>query len=60
MTGMRETPKISPKMVKNQPFFDYFDFLKTVHMIRMNFSTVFLNHIRVQYVEWHQNCISRM
>ena len=33
---------------------------KTVHTIRTKFSTVILHHIRVLYVQWHQNRIAGM
>ena len=106
---VRNIAKISPKMAKKQPFFDFFRFSqklsirfernflqlfytilesymwngikivwlgyekhsqngqkiaifrlfsifsKTVHTIRTKFSTVILHHIRVLYVQWHQN-----
>ena len=115
---VRNIAKISPKMAKKQPFFDFFGFsqklsirfernflelfytilesymcngikivwlgcekhsqsqrkngqktvifrlfsifLKTVHAIRMKFSTVILHHIRVLYVQWHQNRMAGM
>ena len=53
---VRNIAKISPKMAKKQRFFDFFSiFSKTVHTIRTKFSTVVLHHIRVLYVQWHQN-----
>ena len=33
---------------------------QTVHTIRTKFSTVFLHHIRVLYVQWHQNRLAGM
>ena len=51
---VRNIAKISPKMAKKQPFFDFFSlFSKTVHTIRTKLSTVILHHIRVLYVQWH-------
>ena len=35
-------------------------FSKTVHTIRTKFSTVILHHIRVLYVQWHQNRMAGM
>ena len=58
---VRNTAKISPKMAKKHPFFDFFSvFSKTVHTIRTKFSTVILHHIRVLYVQWHQNRLAGM
>ena len=115
---VRNIAKISPKMAKKQPFFDFFRFSqklsirfernflqifysilesfmcngikivwlvcekhsqnypkngqktaifrlfsifsKTVHTIRTKFSTVILHHIRVLYVQWHQNRMAGM
>ena len=49
---VRNIAKITPKMAKKQPFFDFFRFSqKTVHTIRTKFSTVILQHIRVLYVQ---------
>ena len=58
---VRNRAKISPKMAKKQPFFDFFlIFSKTVHTIRTKFSTVILHHSRVLYVQWHQNRLAGM
>ena len=58
---VRNTAKITPKMAKKQPFFDFFSlFSKSVHTIRTKFSTVILHHIRVLYVQWHQNRMAGM
>ena len=58
---VRNIAKINPKMAKKQPFFDFFSiFSKTVHAIRTKFSTVILHHIRVLYVQWHQNRMAGM
>ena len=58
---VRNIAKISPKMAKKQPFFDFFSiFSKTVHTIRTKFSTDILHHIRVLYVQWHQNRMAGM
>ena len=57
---VRNIAKISPKMAKKQPFFDFSIFSKTVHTIRTKFSTVILHHIRVLYVQWHQNRMAGM
>ena len=35
-------------------------FSKPVHTIRTKFSTDILHHIRVLYVQWHQNCMAGM
>ena len=54
---VRNIAKISPKMA----IFRLFSlFSKTVHTIRTKFSTVILHHIRVLYVQWHQNCMAGM
>ena len=51
---VRNIAKISPKMAKKQPFFEFFSiFSKTVHTIRTKFSTVILHHIMVLYVQFH-------
>ena len=58
---VKNLAKISPKMAKKLPFFDVFSiFSKTVHSIRTKFSTVVLHHIRVLYVQWHQNRMAGM
>ena len=57
---VRNIAKISPKMAKKQPFFDFFRFSQKLHTIRTKFSTVILHHIRVLYVEWHQNRMAGM
>ena len=51
---LKNRAKINPKMTKNCHFWT-FNFLKTVHTIRANFSTVILHRIRVLYVQWHQS-----
>ena len=57
---VRNIAKISPKMAKKQPFFDFFRFSQKLHTIRTKFSTVILHHIRVLYVQWHQNRMAGM
>ena len=57
---VRNIAKISPKMAKKQPFFYFFRFSQTVHTIRTKFSTDNLHHIRVLYVQWHQNRMAGM
>ena len=58
---VRNIAKNSPNMAKKQPFFDFFSILsKTDHTIRTKFSTVILHHIRVLYVQWHQNRMAGM
>ena len=48
---VRNIAKISPKMAKKQPFFDFFlIFGKTVRMIRTKFFTVLLHYIMVLYI----------
>ena len=52
----RNIAKISTKMAKKQSFFDFFRFSqKPVHTIQTKISTVILHHVRVLYVQWHQN-----
>ena len=62
--NVRNIAKISPKMAKISPktaIFRLFSiFSKTVHTIRTKFSTVILHHIRVLYVQWHQNLMAWM
>ena len=48
-------PKLAQKWPKNSHFSTFAIFSKTVHTIRTKFSTVILHHIRVLYVQWHQN-----
>ena len=53
--------KISPRLAKKQPFFDFFSiFSKTVRTIRKNISTVILRHIMVLCVQGHQNGMTRI
>ena len=62
--NVRNIAKIIPKMAKNSPktaIFRLFSvFSKTVHTIRTKFSTVILHHIKVLYVQWHQNRMAGM
>ena len=53
--NLRNVAKISPKMTKNSHFLTFSIYSKTVHTIRTEFSKVFLHHIRVLCVQWHQN-----
>ena len=57
---VRNIAKISPKMAEKQQFFDFFRFSQKLHTIRTKFSTVILHHIRVLYVQWHQNRMAGM
>ena len=57
---VRNIAKISPKMAKKAIFRLFSIFSKTVHTIRTKFSTVILHHIRVLYVQWHQNRMAGM
>ena len=58
---VRNIAKISPKMAKKTAIFRLFSiFSKTVHTIRTKFSAVILHHIRVLYVQWHQNRMAGM
>ena len=50
---VRNIAKISPKMAKKQPFFDFFRFSQKLHTIRTKFSTFILHHIKVLFVQWH-------
>ena len=54
---VRNIAKSSPKMAKKSRFSI---FSKTVHTIRTKISTVILHHIRVLYVQWHQNRMAGM
>ena len=56
----RNSAKISPKMAKRAIFRLFSLFSKTVHTIRTKFSTFILHHIRVLYVQWHQNRMAGM
>ena len=49
---VRNIAKISPKMAKKQPFFDFSIFSKTVHTLRRKFSAVILHHIMALYVQF--------
>ena len=63
MTGwdVRNIAIISPKMAKKQPFFDFFRFSQQLSIrFERNFLTVILHHIRVLYVQWHQNRMAGM
>ena len=53
-------PKCTQKWPKNSHFLTFSVFSKTVHAIRPKFSTVILHHIRVLYVQWHQNRFAEM
>ena len=58
---VRNIAKISPKMAKKTAIFRLFStFSRTVHTIRTKISTVILHHIRVLYVQWHQNRMAGM
>ena len=58
---VRNRAKICPKMAKKTAIFRLFlIFSKTVYTIRTKFSTVILHHIRVLYVQWHQNRMAGM
>ena len=56
---VRNIAKISPKWPKNSHFRLFSIFSKTKYT-RTKFSTVVLKHIRVLYVQWHQNRIAGM
>ena len=62
--NVRNIAKFSPKMAKNSTktvIFRLFSiFSKTVYTIRTKLSTVILHHIRVLYVQWHQNRMAGM
>ena len=49
--NVRNIPKIGPKMARVSPKTAIF----RLFSIRTKFSTVILHHIRVLYVQWHQN-----
>ena len=52
--------KHSPKMAKKPPFFDFFRFSQKLSIrFERNF-LVILHHIRVLYVQWHQNRMAGM
>ena len=51
---------IAKKWPKTAIFRLFSIFSKTVHTIRTKFSTVILHHIRVLYVQWHQNRMAGM
>ena len=57
---VRNIAKISPKMAKKQPFFDFFRFSQKLSIrFERNF-LVILHHIRILYVQWHQNRMAGM
>ena len=57
---VRNIAKISPKMAKKQPFFDFFRFSQKLSIrFERNF-LIILHHIRVLYVQWHQNRMAGM
>ena len=62
--NLRNIAKIRPKIAKISPkrtisrLFSIFS--QTVHTIRTKFSTVVLHHVRVLYVQWHQNRMAGM
>ena len=59
--GCEKQPELAQKMAKKTAIFRLFSiFSKTVHTIRTKFSTVILHHIRVLYVQWHQNRMAGM
>ena len=61
IAGMRgKQPKLAQKWPKNSHFRLFSLFSKTVRTIRTKFSTVILHHIRVLYVQWHQNRMAGM
>ena len=54
--GCEKHSQIKPKNGQKTAIFRLFSlFSKTVHTIRTKFSTNILHHIRVLYVQWHQN-----
>ena len=57
---VRNMAKISPKMVKKQPFFDFFRISQKLknHMIRTKFSTIILHHNAVLFVQFKKNCMT--
>ena len=58
---VRNVAKTSPKMAKKQPIFDFFRFAQKLSIrIERNFLQFFLHHIRVLYVQWHQNRMAGM
>ena len=59
--GCEKHSQNSPKNGQKTAIFRLFSiFSKTDHTIRTKFSTVILHHIRVLYVQWHQNCMAGM
>ena len=54
--NVRNIPKIGPKMARVSPKTAIF----RLFSIRTKFSTVILHHIRVLYVQWHQNRMAGM
>ena len=58
---VRNIAKTAQKWPKNCHISTFFSiFSKTVHTIRTKISTVILHHIRVLYVQWHQNRMAGM
>ena len=61
MAGICVTlPKLAQKWRKTAVFRLFSFVSKIVHTIRGKISTVFLHHIRVLHVQWHQNRMTRM
>ena len=59
--GCEKHSQNKPKNVQKTAIFRVFSiFSKTVHTIRTKFSTDILHHIRVLYVQWHQNRMAGM
>ena len=55
-TGMLETYQNYPEIDQKGAIFALFSiFLRTVHTSRTKSSTAFQQHIRVPFVQWHQN-----
>ena len=58
--GERPFLGVGKKSFFSRPFMKISNFSKTVHTIFTKFSTVILHHMRVLYVQWHQNRMAGM
>ena len=58
--GCEKHSQMSQKRAENSQFRLSLIFSKTVHTIRTKVFLVILHHIRVLYVQWHQNPIAGM
>ena len=57
---VRHSQNYSKNSKKTAIFILFSIFSETVHKIRTKFSTVILHHIRVLYMQWHQNRVAGM